>query len=122
MQCGFARPVASVLATTGAASVRPYPSQTGTAARSRIAVQTSSGSGAAPQDAIRSAAKPRRSSASLPAASAAASQAWYIGGAPGTAVTCSSAMRRSDPTGSNVSWRTAQAPVAATSPNPALRP
>ena len=38
------------------------------------------------------AAKARRRSASLPAASAAASQAWYIGGAPGTAVTCSSAI------------------------------
>ena len=32
---------------------------------------------------MRIAAKPRRSSASLPAASATASQAWYIGGAPG---------------------------------------
>ena len=59
---------------------------------------------------MRTAANARRSSASLPAASAAASQAWYIGGAPGTAVTCSSAMSASDPRGSNVSSSTAQAP------------
>ena len=68
------------------------------------------------------AANPRRSSASLPTASAAASQAWYIGGAPGTAVTCSSAISVSEARGSKVSCSTAQAPVAATSPKPALRP
>jgi hypothetical protein len=83
-----------------------------------MAAHTSSGSGAAPEEAIRMAAKPRRSSAS----SAAASQAWYIGGAPGTAVTRSSAMSARDDRGSNVACSTAQAPVAATSPKPAFRP
>jgi hypothetical protein len=73
------------------------------------------------------AAKPRRSEASgwagsALSASAAASQAWYIGGAPGTAVTCSSAMTVSDARGSNACMSTAQAPVAATIPNPALSP
>ena len=68
------------------------------------------------------AANARRRSASLPAASAAASQAWYIGGAPGTAVTCSSAISASEPRGSKVSCSTAHAPVAATRPKPALRP
>jgi hypothetical protein len=71
---------------------------------------------------MRIAANPRRSSASLPLASAAASHAWNIGGAPGTAVTCSAAMSSSEARGSNISCSTTQAPVAATSPNPALRP
>ena len=93
-----------------------------TAARSRIAVQTSSGSGAAPEEASRTAAKARRRSASLPAASATASQAWYIGGAPGTAVTCSSAITARVARGSKLSSSTAHAPVAATRPKPALRP
>ena len=122
MQSGLARPVARVLATTGAASVSPYPSQTVTAARVRIAVQTSAGSGAAPEEAIRMAANPRRRSASLLMASAAASQAWYIGGAPGTAVTPSVAMRVSEARGSKVSSSTAHAPAAATRPKPALSP
>ena len=93
-----------------------------TAARSRIAVQISSGNGAAPEEAMRIAANARRSSASLPEASAAASHAWYIGGAPGTAVICSSAISAREPRGSKVSWSTAHAPVAATSPKPAFRP
>ena len=77
---------------------------------------------------MRIAAKPRRRAASgwvgssRLSASAAASHAWYIGGAPGTAVMCSSAISASEPRGSNVSWSTAHAPVAATSPKPALSP
>src|SRR6266550_3187947 len=102
---GLVAPPTSVEVTTGAVSVRPYPSKTGTPSSANRA-SVPAGSGAAPDSASRTDANPSRTSGC-------SAQAWYIVGAPGTLVTRCRAISASVSAGSNRSTSTALAPAQA---------
>src|SRR5215831_7926765 len=106
----------SVLVSTGAVSVSPYPSYTGrpTASANRRAVATSSG--AAPDTATRTVLNASTSRSPI------SDQATYIGGTPTTTVTLCRRIRASVSAGSKRSTSTPHAPWYAIAPRPVFSP
>jgi hypothetical protein len=105
----------SVDVTTGAVSVRPYPSKTWRPVTSSTRCSTAAGSGAAPDRARRTEVKASSTSGSI-------DQATYIGGAPTTLVTPVRRTSASVSTGSKRSTSTPVAPWRTTEPSAAFRP
>ena len=112
MDPGFGSRPTALEVTAGAHSLRPYPSQMSIPNRSRKPVRTLAGSGAAPDTAKRT----EERSGMRSFASARASHAENMGGAPNNAVTRCSATSSNASLGSKRSTRTAVAPVFTASP------